>query len=129
MRDLINRLNDTDKKVLLCVNGHDHGDSLKKIQQTYFFGLNSMSYIWVGPEHEHFCYSNEIHNKYPFIKDLVLYKDGLYAVITITEDGDIKIEGIDGAYQNISPKELGLNDRWNGRSILPKVSSLNTEKS
>jgi 3',5'-cyclic AMP phosphodiesterase CpdA len=126
VRDLINKVNDMGKKVLLCVNGHDHGDSLEKINQTYYFGLNSMSYIWVGPEYEHFCYSDEIHNKYPFIKDLVLYKDGLYAVITIIEEGNLKIEGISGDYQNISPKELGLSDRWNGRSILPKVSSLNT---
>ena len=127
IRDLINRINDTGKKVLLCVNGHDHGDSLEKIGQTYYFGLNSMSYIWFGPKYEHFCYSNEIHEQYPFLKDLVLYKDGLYAIVTITEDGCIDIEGIRGHYQNITPKELGVGDMWNGRSILPIVSSLKVE--
>lgn len=125
VRDLINRVNDTGKKVLLCVNGHDHGDSIEKIGQTYYFGLNSMSYIWLGPEYEHFCYSGEIHNRYPFLKDLVLYKDGLYAIVTITENGSIDIEGMSGHYQNISPKDLGLENVWNGRSILPMVSSLN----
>lgn len=124
IRELINRINDTGKKVLLCVNGHDHGDSLEKIGQTYYFGLNSMSYIWFGPQYEHFYYSNEIHEQYPFLKDLVLYKDGLYAIVTITEDGCIDIEGIRGHYQNITPKELGIGDMWNGRSILPIVSSL-----
>lgn len=121
---LINRINDTGRKVLLCINGHDHGDSLEKIGQTHYFGLNSMSYIWVGPEHEHFSYSEEIHRQYPFIKDLVLYKDGLYAIVTITEKGGINIEGINGHYQNVSPRELGLGDRWNGRSVLPIVTSL-----
>lgn len=127
VRDLINRINATGKKVLLCVNGHDHGDSLEKIGQTYYFGLNSMSYIWFGPQYEHFCYSNKIHEQYPFLKDLVLYKDGLYAIVTITEDGGINIEGISGHYQNITPTELGLGDMWNGRSILPVVSSLKVE--
>ncbi len=127
VRDLINRVNDTGKKVLLCVNGHDHGDSLEKIGQTYYFGLNSMSYIWFGPQYEHFCYSDEIHKQYPFLKDLVLYKDGLYAIVTITENGGLYIDGMSGHYQNISPKELGLESVWNGRSILPRVSSLKIE--
>lgn len=128
IRDLINKINSTDKKVLLCVNGHDHGDSLKKIGQTYYFGLNSISYIWVGPQYEHFSYSNEIHKQYPFLKDLVLYEEGLYAIVTITRDGLINIEGIKGNYQNITPKELGLSDMWNGRPILPIVSSLKSEQ-
>ena len=124
VRDLINRVNLTGNKVLLCINGHDHGDSLKKIEQTYYFGLNSMSYIWFGPQFEHFCYSDEIHKQYPFLKDLVLYREGLYSIITITENGGIEIQGMNGHYQNISPKELGLEDVWNGRSILPTISSL-----
>jgi 3',5'-cyclic AMP phosphodiesterase CpdA len=124
VRDLIDSVNDSGKKVLLCVNGHDHGDSLEKIGQTYYFGLNSISYIWFGPQYEHFCYSNEIHEQYPFLKDLVLYEEGLHAVITITEDYGIDIEGMRGDYQNITSKDLGLGDMWNGRSILPVVSSL-----
>jgi len=127
VRNLINRVNLTGNKVLLCINGHDHGDSLKKIEQTYYFGLNSMSYIWFGPQFDHFCYSDEIHKQYPFLKDLVLYREGLYSIITITENGGIEIQGMNGHYQNISPKELGLEDVWNGRSILPTISSLKVE--
>lgn len=127
VRNLINRVNAKGRKVLLCINGHDHGDSLRKIGQTYYFGLNSMSYIWVGPQYEHFCYSNEIHEKYPFLKDLILYKEGLYSIVTITDNGSINIEGMSCKYQNITPKELGIGNTWNGRSILPRVSALKTE--
>lgn len=127
VRNLINSVNEQGKKVLLCINGHDHGDSLKKIGQTFYFGLNSMSYIWFGPQYEHFCYSDEIHKKYPFLKDLVLYKEGLHCIITIDENGGIEIQGMEGNYQNVTPKELGLEDVWNGRSILPIVSSLKVE--
>lgn len=124
VRNLINGVNHTGNRVLLCINGHDHGDSIEKIGQTYYFGLNSMSYIWFGPQYEHFCYSDEIHKQYPFLKDMVLYEKGLYSIITITESGGIDIQGMNGHYQNISPKELGLEGVWNGRSILPIVSSL-----
>ena len=124
VRDMINRVNNTGKKVLLCVNGHDHGDSLEKIGETYYFGLNAMSYIWCGPEHEHFCYSEEIHKQYPFLKDMILYKDGLYAIVTIGEDGHVNIKGMRGDYQNISPREAGIGYMWNGRCILPVVSSV-----
>ena len=127
VRNLINSVNDSGKKVLLCINGHDHGDSLEKIGQTYNLGLNSMSYIWFGPQYDHFCYSEEIHKIHPFLKDMVLYKEGLFGIITITENGGIDIQGMNGHYQNISPKELGLDDIWNGRSILPIISSLKTE--
>ncbi|WP_105618920.1 metallophosphoesterase family protein [Vallitalea okinawensis] len=127
VRDLINSVNQTGKRVLLCVNGHDHGDSLEKIGQTYYLGMNSMSYIWLGPQYEHFCYSDEIHKQYPYLKDIVLYDEGLYGIITITEKGGIDIQGMNGDYQNISPKELGVEDVWNGRIVLPLISSFHLE--
>jgi predicted phosphodiesterase len=126
IRKLIDRVNNTGKKVLLCANGHDHGDALEKIGETYYFGLNAMSYIWCGPEHEHFCYSEKTHKQYPFIKDMILYKDGLYAIVTIGDNGNVNIKGMRGKYQNISPREVGLGYMWNGRCILPVVSSLTT---
>lgn len=125
VQDMINRTNAAGKKVLLCINGHDHADSMKKIGQTYYFGLNAMSYIWLGPSTEHFCYAPEIHKRYPFLKDLVLYSEGLYAIITITEQGCIEIQGMKGHYQTVSPEELGMHGMWNGRKIKPEISSYN----
>lgn len=88
------------------------------------YGLNSMSYIWVGPKYEHFNYSDKIHKKYPFLKDLVLYKEGLFAIVTIYNNGTFNIKGMEGSYQNISPMDLGIGNTWNGRLICPKVESL-----
>lgn len=127
VRALIDKANSSGRKVLLSINGHDHGDAVNKLGQTYYFGLNSMSYIWFGNQYEHFTYSDEIHRKYPFIKDLVLYEEGLYSIITIFENGSFEIQGMNGSYQTISPSELGLGEVWNGRSILPKISSLIVE--
>lgn len=123
VQELINNANTSTKKVLLCINGHDHGNSLKKIEKTYYFGLNAMSYLWFGPQFEHFCYPDEVHKKYPFLKDIVLYREGLYAVVTITDEGSIEVQGMEGHYQTISPKELGIEGTWNGCEISPIVSS------
>lgn len=123
VQELIRQANSAGKKVLLCVNGHDHADYIKKIGQTYYFSLNAMSYLWFGPQFEHFCYSDEIHKQYPYLKDIVLYLEGLYTIITITEQGCIEIQGMKGHYQTISPEELGIGSVWNGRPITPNISS------
>lgn len=127
IQSLIEKVNESNKRVLLCMNGHDHGWAVKKIGKTFNYSLNAMSYIWVGPQYEHFSYSQEIHKKYPYLKDLVLYKQGLFAIVTISDNGDIKIKGMNGDYQNVSPHELGLGDTWNGRSIQPIVPSFSAK--
>lgn len=124
VQEIINKVNQTDKRVIFCMNGHDHGEYIEKIGKTYYYALNSMSYIWVGPQYEHFKYSKEIHEKYPYLKDLVLYEEGLFAIVKIDKNGDFEIKGMNGHYQNISPHELGLSGTWNGRFIKPIVSSL-----
>ncbi|GFP75323.1 metallophosphoesterase family protein [Clostridium fungisolvens] len=127
VQQLINDINKTEKRVLMCLNGHDHADSIRKIGDTYYFAVNAMSYIWFGPQYEHFTYSEDIHERYPFIKDLVLYEEGLYTIVTILPDGNIKIDGMEGCFQTVSPKELGIEGDWNGRAITARISSLNTD--
>lgn len=121
---IINQATASGKKILICVNGHDHADSINKINETYYFGLNAMSYKWFGPEFEHFCYSSELHASYPYLKDIVLYNEPLSAVISIDEQCNIEIQGMEGDYQKITPKELGITGTWDGRIISSNVSSL-----
>lgn len=127
IQTLIEKVNQSNKCVLLSMNGHDHGYGIEKIGKTLYYSLNAMSYIWVGPQYEHFSYTEEIHNKYPYLKDLVLYEQGLFSTVTINDCGGINIEGMNGDYQNVSPIELGIGDSWNGRSIQPLVLSFSSE--
>jgi hypothetical protein len=112
------------KEILICINGHDHADSINKIDNTYYFSLNAMSYKWFGPEFEHFCYSDEIHAKYPYLKDIVLYTEPLSAIISIDEQNNIEIQGIEGDFEKITPKGLGITGPWDGRAISSSVSSM-----
>lgn len=35
-------------------------------------------------------YTKEIHERYPYLKDMLLYEEGLHAIVTITDGGEIK---------------------------------------
>jgi hypothetical protein len=125
IRAIIDNAKGMGKQVLLCMNGHDHGDSAVNVNGTCYYTLNSMSYIWHGLK-ETYNYSKEIHEKYPWLKDMILYEEGLFAVVTIEQDGRLKIEGMEGTYQNITPSDVGIiNNMWNGVSVEPVVSSMN----
>ncbi len=106
-------------KILLAMNGHDHGNDLKIVNNIPYFTVNSTSYIWHG--RETYAYSKEAHNKYPFLKNVILYKTPLYCIVEI-EETDIKIRGTKSGYQVITPEDVGIVDRqWNGVSIEPEI--------
>ena len=115
------------KKVLLCMNGHDHGDDIKTVDSITYFTVNSMSYIWHGMK-PMFSYTEEIHNKYPYLKDVILYERPLYCIVEI--DGqEVKISSMDSTFQNILPEDVGIMvRRWNGVSIEPVISSWNIDR-
>jgi hypothetical protein len=58
------------------------------------------------------------------LKNLILYKEPLHIIVTIDEKMNIIIQGMNGHYQNVTPKEIGIGDTWNGVSIKPQTSSL-----
>lgn len=111
------------RKTLLCLNGHDHGDACERINNIPYFTLNSMTYIWHGAK-EMYVYEKDVHERYPYLKDLILYKDALHCIIEI--DGDkVMIKGMESDYLYVTPEDVGISDRrWNGVSIEPKISDL-----
>ena len=109
------------RNTVLCMNGHDHGEACKVLNGIPYITLNSMTYIWHGMK-EMFAFSTDIHNKYPNLKDMILYKDALYCIVEIDENA-VNIKGVESEYMHIAPEDVGIADRkWNGVSIVPKVS-------
>jgi hypothetical protein len=123
IRSILEERNLNGNKILFCVNGHDHGGNYKLINNIYYYTLNSSSYIWHGTK-EVFNYSKETHEQYPYLKDLILYKEALHIIVDIDDDMNVSIEGIDGHYQKHSPYDIGLTSTWNGVSIEAKTPSL-----
>lgn len=113
------------KQTILAMNGHDHGDDLRIINQIPYFTVNSASYMWHGKAK--YTYTKELHKKYPYLKDIILYKDPLCCIVEI-EDRNVKIYGMKSDYQTIVPEDVGImNRQWNGISIEPRISEQEVE--
>ncbi|MBR4344076.1 MAG: metallophosphoesterase [Lachnospiraceae bacterium] len=114
------------KNILLCMNGHDHGDDFKVIDQVPFYTLNSAYGPWIGVPNG----DADLMRKYEHLHGYVPYDRALSAVVTIESNVDhkhsgvIRIEGMQVDYESATPAELGLAEpRWNGVSIESKAGS------
>jgi len=91
--------------VLMSMNGHEHIDSAKKINNTWYYNVNSMSNQWLDVKF--MCYeryTKEIDEKFPNIKYTVPYKEAVYAIVTMDEDGAF-IRGKESEFVGITPDE------------------------
>lgn len=109
-----------DKNVLLCMNGHDHGDDLSVVDGVHYYTVNSASYVWCGFQ---IMGSERLTEKYGHLNGFLFYKQALYADVEIDSD-EIRITGMDGEYLSVTPDDVELySHKWNGVSIEPKTSS------
>ncbi len=114
---------DGKNKVVACFNGHSHVDAAEKIDGVWYVAINSMSYFWVGEKHKHKSYSDEIHEKNPWIEYVCPYKEPLYAHVTIKTDGTISIKGQKTDWVGPSPKSYNFKSNYYPANwIAPKVS-------
>ncbi|MCR5721749.1 MAG: metallophosphoesterase [Lachnospiraceae bacterium] len=108
------------RQILLCLNGHDHGDSYSFADGIPYMTVNSANYAWLGSQ---IASSRELMDKYSYLHGMVQYKQAMSAYVEI-DDTEIKITGMDTEYLSVTPDDLGLHDyMWNGVSIRPQISS------
>lgn len=109
-----------DKEVLLCINGHDHGDGFTVVNNIPYYTVNSATYVWCGSQ---IASSEELKKKYGYLHGMLLYKQALRVDVEI-DDEEIRIQGMDGDYLSVTPEDVELYDyRWNGVSIKAQTSS------
>lgn len=109
------------RDVLLCMNGHDHGDDCRVMDGIPYFTLNAMSSAWCSGGLGLPYYDEKMHQNWPVLGDLIVYRDPLYAVVEIA-GGTVRVYGRESGYQRFAPEDVGMERRWNGISIAPKVS-------
>lgn len=108
------------RQVLLCLNGHDHGDSYSFADGIPYMTVNSANYAWLGSR---IASSKELMDKYSHLHGMAQYKQAMSAYVEI-DAGEIKITGMDTEYLSVTPDDIGLPDyMWNGVSIRPQISS------
>ena len=108
------------KDVLLCMNGHDHGDEFVVVDDIPYYTVNSATYVWCGHQ---IAGSDKLKDKYGYLHGMLLYKQVLYVDVEI-DDNEIRIQGMNGDYLSVTPEDVELYDyRWNGVSIKAQTSS------
>lgn len=109
--------------VILSVNGHEHNDNVEKVDDTYFYNMNSASCVWIGTKYEELGkYTPEIDEKYPSIRYVIPYDAPVYSIVTIDENG-IKIEGTKANQVGTTAEQFGIFDVWAGKRLRARMSA------
>lgn len=110
------------RKVIACLNGHDHLDGVSVIDDIYYIHINSMSYYYMGESFNVIRYSDEITSKYPILRNSAPYQDALYAIISL-EPGLLTIEGVESSFVGPSPLDCGHVNSAGGHTVTARVSN------
>jgi hypothetical protein len=73
-----------------------------------------MAYEWLGDKYVHKSYPDSVHEKYPYIQYTSPYKDPLWAQVTLSSDGTIRIKGRKSEWVGPSPTELNHPGKADG---------------
>jgi 3',5'-cyclic AMP phosphodiesterase CpdA len=110
-------------KVQIVFSGHHHLDYHNIVNGIHYIQINSMSYQWLGEKYQHLRYSEDVDKAHPNIKETVPYKDPLWAVVDIHQDGSFTLQGRKSAFVGPSPIELGMPRYEYGYPIVPVISN------
>ena len=72
-----------DKNVLLCMNGHDHGDDIKFVDDIPYYTVNSAAYVWCGCQ---ITNEEKLREKYADLNGFLLYRQALCVNVEIDEN-------------------------------------------
>ncbi|MDB4775529.1 MAG: hypothetical protein CBB69_007485 [Phycisphaera sp. TMED9] len=112
-------------KVILAINGHSHIDEIRRVGNITYLHVNSASYKWVGGDHRHRSYGEDVHEGHPWISYTCPYRDPLFATITIDpEDLAVRVEGTGSRWVGETPAELGVDrhpELIHGEQIAPRI--------
>ena len=91
IRAMLAKLNRDKRRVFMAINGHHHMDNLLVDNDVAFLDLHSASFHWITASHS--LFPDELYREYSLVGHTLIYEDPLSAIITLRDDGYIKIEG------------------------------------
>ncbi len=117
--------------VYMCLTGHAHVDEIFRTNHIWQYTINSMSNCWIGTSFP--CrgrYTEEIDEVFPSTKHTTPYKDAVYAIIEMDDDGAM-VTGTKSEIVGPTPEDLGVYTHktvgWNKRKfpvrITPEIRS------
>lgn len=104
---VIRRVNANGRKVMMSINGHHHRDFLRIFENVAYFDLNSTSFEWLHNPHDHF--PKKLCEEYELAAHQAIFADALSAIITLSDDGTIKIDGSKSEFLYGVTREMSPN--------------------
>lgn len=114
------------KKVICCLNGHNHLDFHYHQNGIDYIEINSMSYQWMEDKYRNTeRYSKALYGQYKWLANIAPYKDPLYAFATVDPKGSMIIEGVKSQWMSPSPYDLGMPKNIYGNEYSAEMSDYN----
>ena len=98
------------KTPVMWVNGHQHRNSLKVLGSVAYFNVNTPTTDWLPKPHK--LYPPELLKKHVHVKDSIIFDSPLSAIVTMYEDGTVKIDGMDGGFYMGITREMTDNVKY-----------------
>lgn len=125
IRDIFEAANRVEPgKVRLVVNGHYHMDNFRLIDNIAYLDLNSANYQYFPQPHK--AYPADFVKTHPAAPYSIAWKEPLSAIVTLTAEGGIRIDGSESDYLfGISPEKAGVREPDAcGRLTVPRIRSV-----
>lgn len=103
--------------------GHHHCDHVRLLDGIVYLDLNSASYQWTDDAHS--AYPADYASRWRLAGNTFFWDDPLSAIITLTQDGRIRVEGRESRFHlGISP-DMANHPAVDpdGRPVTPKIQS------
>ncbi len=110
-RELMQILENAPSGAYMSMYGHTHQEDIYRTGKFWHYSVNSLSNCWLGTAYP--ClgrYTEEIDEKFPKIRYVVPYKDAVYAIVEMDDEGAM-IKGVQSEFVGKSPAELGKYTR------------------
>jgi predicted phosphodiesterase len=109
-------------KVQVVFSGHHHQDYYNVFNGIHYMQINSMSYHWQGNKYAESPFDEAQNRQYPLLKYMAHYKDPLWAMVDITPDGRLHLQGRRSSFVGRSPQDLGMPEFEFGYPVVPYIS-------
>ncbi len=108
--------------VRLVINGHNHKDYFRILDGVAYLDLNSASY---DIARDHKAYPEEFRRRCGAARCILTWNDPLSAVITMTREGGLRIDGMESSYYlGVTPEMAGWGCDDCGRATYARVQSV-----
>ena len=112
VREIIRRANEKERKVIMSLNGHHHRDNLRIVDNVAYFDVNSASFDWLSKPQE--LFPEELRNAYEMVDHQAIFSDALSAIVTVNDNGTIKIDGCKSDFLHGVTREMSPNPPCDG---------------